>query len=205
DIVRAALAADVPEGLREKLKMQAERLEKTIDPKSLEDVEIQINSAFLPVHVLEAYFNWRQYESEHANEWTKKNRPVSISFENGVYRISGGNVWGDSKLLDKYLNRTGVRKDDVPTIDQWNAEFKEWLCSSRYRDEIEDLYNRKFRGFVAREYSDEPIEVPGLTTEREVRPWRWSSLRRSLAMGKGIIADDVGLGKTLGGLLLARM
>jgi superfamily II DNA or RNA helicase len=70
---------------------------------------------------------------------------------------------------------------------------------------VEELYNRTFRGFVAPEYSNEPIDVPGLAADRTVRDWRWSSLRRSLAMGKGIIADDVGLGKTLGGLLLARM
>lgn len=204
DAARAALDS-APEALRDKLQMQADRLEKAIDPKSLEDVEIQINSAFLPLHVIEAYFNWRQYESEHANSWTKKNPPVSIKFADGVYEITGGNTWGDTKLLDKYLNRSGVKKDEKPTIDEWNREFKDWLCASTYRDSVEDLYNRKFRGFVAREFSDEPIEVPGLATDREVRSWRWSSLRRSLALGKGIIADDVGLGKTLGGLLLARM
>lgn len=203
DAARAAVEAG--DALKEKLQHQVRRLEEVIDPKSLDDVEVQINSAFLPLHVLEAYFNWRQFDSDRANEWTKKQPAVSIKFEDGVYTIAGGNTWGDSKLLDKYLNRTGVKKDDKPTLDEWNREFKEWLCASAYRDAVEDLYNRKFRGFVAREFSDAPIDVPGLTTERDVRSWRWSSLRRSLADGKGIIADDVGLGKTLGGLLLARM
>lgn len=203
DAARAAIAAGDP--LKDKLELQTRRLEETIDPKSLDDVDFQINSAFLPLHVLEAYFNWRQHDSDRANDWTKKQPPVSITFADGVYTITGGSTWGDPKLLDKYLNRTGVKKDDKPTLDEWNAEFKEWVCASVYRDAVEELYNRKFRGFVAREFSDAPIDVPGLTTDRDVRSWRWSSLRRSLAMGKGIIADDVGLGKTLGGLLLARM
>lgn len=203
DAARAALAAGGD--LAEKLQQQVKRLEEVIDPRSLDDVDFQINSAFLPLHVLEAYFNWRQYDSDQANEWTRKRAPVSIAFADGVYTVKGGNEYGDTKLLDKYLNRTGVRKDDKPTIDAWNAEFKEWLCGSAYRDAVEELYNRSFRGFVAREFSDAPIEVPGLAADRGVRSWRWSSLRRSLAMGKGIVADDVGLGKTLGGLLLARM
>ena len=207
DAARAALESGAEPDMADKRRLQVDRLEKTIDAKSLDDVDFQLNSAFLPTHVVEAYLNWRQFESEeHANEWTKKNPPVAISFADGVYSVSGGNGYGDSKLIDKYLNRTGIRKEeDKPRIDAMNEEFREWLCASAYRDQVEDLYNRTFRGFVAPEYSNEPIDVPGLATDRTVRDWRWSSLRRSLAMGKGIIADDVGLGKTLGGLLLARM
>lgn len=190
---------------RERLADQAARLEKTIDPKSLDDVDFQVNSAFIPTHVLEAYFNWRLQDGPTASDWSKKQPPVTIKFADGVYLVEGGNTWSTTKLLDKYLNRTGVRKDDKPELDQWNAEFREWLCASSYRDAVEELYNRNFRGFVARKFSDAPIEVPGLTVDRDVRSWRWSSLRRSLSDGRGIVADDVGLGKTLGGLLLTRM
>lgn len=192
--------------LADKLKLQISQLEKTIDPKSLDDVEVMINSAFVPTEILAAYLNWRQFDSPEANEWTRKNEPVEINFSDGVYSVTGGNQWGDSKLIDKYLNRTGIRKEeDKPKIDAMNIEFKEWLCGSNYRDSVEDLYNRTFRGYVAPTYSDEPIDVPGLANADKVRNWRWSSLRRSLATGNGIVADDVGLGKTLGGLLLARM
>ncbi len=207
DAAKAALESGAEPDMADKRRVQIDRLEKTIDAKALDDVDFQMNSAFIPTHVLAAYLNWRQYESDdHANEWTKKQAPVEISFADGVYAVTGGNTWGDTKLIDKYLNRTGVRKEeDLPKILEMNGEFKEWLCGSTYRDAIEDSYNRAFRGFVAPEYSNEPIDIPGLATDRTVRDWRWSSLRRSLATGKGIIADDVGLGKTLGGLLLARM
>lgn len=207
DAARAALESGAEPDMTDKRKLQIERLEKAIDAKSLDDVDFQMNSAFIPTHVLAAYLNWRQYDSEeHANDWTKKQEAVQVTFSDGVYAITGGSTWGDPKLIDKYLNRTGIRKEeDKPKIDVMNEEFKTWLCSSSYRDAVEDLYNRTFRGFVAPEYSNEPIDVPGLAPDRTVRDWRWSSLRRSLATGKGIIADDVGLGKTLGGLLLARM
>lgn len=207
DAAKAALESGAEPDMADKRRAQVERLEAKIDAKTLDDVDLSMNSAFIPTHVLAAYLNWRQFDSDaHANEWTKKQAPVEITFDGGVYSIKGGNTWGDTKLVDKYLNRSGIRKEeDKPKIDKMNVEFKDWLCTSTYRDAIEDLYNRTFRGFVAPEYSNEPIDVPGLAPDRTVRDWRWSSLRRSLAVGKGIIADDVGLGKTLGGLLLARM
>ena len=205
DAARAALESGAEPDMADKRRLQVERLEKTIDAKSLDDVEITLTSAFVPTHVLSAYLNWKQFESPDANDWTKKQPTVEVTFADGVYKIIGGNQYGELRLLDKMLNRSGVKKDERDQVDAMNAAFKEWLCSSTYRDAVEDLYNRSFRGFVAPEYSNEPIDVPGLAADRTVRDWRWSSLRRSLATGKGIIADDVGLGKTLGGLLLARM
>lgn len=205
DAVRLALEAGGEPEMADKRRLQAERLEAKIDAKSLDDVEIHMNSAFVPTHVLAAFLNWRQFDGPGANDWTKKQAPVEVTFADGIYTLTGGNQYGDQKLIDKYLNRTGVKKDEKANVDALNDEFKTWLCGSTYRDAVEDIYNRTFRGFVAPEYSNEPIDVPGLATDRTVRDWRWSSLRRSLATGKGIIADDVGLGKTLGGLLLARM
>lgn len=206
DAARSALESGAEPDMADKRRLQVERLEKAIGAKSLEDVDFQMNSAWVPMDVLAAFLNYNQYEGPGANDWTKKQPPVEITFSDGLYRITGGSQWGDTKLLDKYLNRTGIRKeDDLPRVEKLNEEFKEWLCSSTHRDRVEELYNRTFRGFVAPEFSNSPIDVPGLNHDRTVRDWRWSSLRKSLADGKGIIADDVGLGKTLGGLLLARM
>jgi SNF2 family DNA or RNA helicase/predicted RNA methylase len=205
DAAKKELELNKAPELADKLKMQIDRLDKKIDAKSLDDVEIQINSGFIPTHVVAAFLNWKQYDSPSANKWTKEQKPVEITFADGVFTITGGNTYGDIRLLDKYLNRTGVKKDERDDVARLNEEFKEWLCGSTYRDAVEEKYNRTFRGFVAPEYSNEPIDVPGLNPEKTVRDWRWSSLRRSLVVGKGIIADDVGLGKTLGGLLLARM
>lgn len=203
DLVRGEVArGDLRDGLAEKYAVQARRLEEVIDPKSLEDVEVMINSAFVPTEVLAAYFNDRKNGSD--NDWIRKQPDVSITFADGIYTIRGGNQYGDAALLNKYLNRTGVRKDDLPTIERWNEDFKLWLLSSRYRDQVEDLYNRKFRGFVQREFSNAPIDIPGLNDEG-LKDYQYGGLRWALAAGKGIIAADVGLGKTVRGLMLARM
>lgn len=200
DAVRASIAhGELRDGLAEKYSLQAARLEEAIDPKSLEDVELLLNTAFLPTSVIEAFYNEQKAASE--NEWVRKQEDVSIAFKDSWYTVTGG---ANLALLQDYLNRDGVKKDDLPRIDKWNAEFKEWLLSSAYRDQVEDLYNRKFRGFVQPEFSDETIVIPGMATEG-LKQFQYSGLRWALAAGKGIVAADVGLGKTVRGLMLARM
>lgn len=200
DALRAAMGhGELRDGMAQKYALQAEKLEAAIEPKSLEDVEILLNSAFLPTSVIEAFYNEQAANS--GNEWVMKQAPLKIEFKDSWYTLTGG---ANLSLLQDYLNRDGVKKDDLPRIEKWNAEFKEWLLGSQYRDQIEDLYNRKFRGFVQAEYSDAPIAIPGMVTEG-LKQFQYSGLRWALAAGKGIVAADVGLGKTVRGLMLARM
>lgn len=192
---------ELREGLAEKYSLQVKRLEDAIDAKSLEDVDISINSAFLPLEVLEQFFNDRNAASPH--QWVKSSIPVKISFANSWYKVEGG-VAHEMKLVDNYLNRDGVKKDELPAVQALNDEFKDWLLGSRYRDQVEEMYNRKFRGFVQAEYSDAPILIPGMNTDG-LKQYQYSGLRWALAAKRGIIAADVGLGKTVRGLMLARM
>lgn len=201
DAAREQLANGIITGAeRAKVERQAKQLEDAIDPKSLEDVELTLSSAFLPLNVIAAYFNRdkSRFEGQHAP------KPMTVTFDKGVYAVSGG-AWGNAALLDKYLNRTGVKKEDeLPQVEAWNRDFKEWLCGSEFREDIEELYNRTFRGFRQRDYSDKPFDVPGLNDEG-LKNYQWSGLRWALEAGKGIIAADVGLGKTARGLILARL
>lgn len=199
-VKQLAASGDLRQGLADKYNMQVKRLEETIDPKTLEDVEVLLNSAFVPVNVIEAFFNETNKAS--ASQYQRDLPPVKITYKNSWYTIEGGGY--DMKLLTDYLNRDGVRKDDLHRIDTMNTEFKEWLLQSSYRDQVEDLYNRKFRGFVQMEFSDAPIAIPGMNTEG-LKQYQYSGLRWALHAGKGIIAADVGLGKTVRGLMLARM
>lgn len=191
DAARTALAH---EGLtapyRARYAQQVQWLEEAIDPRSLEDVEVQINSAWVPLDVVAAFFNERKNAG---NDWMRQQPDLQIHYGNGVYRVEGG--LHEAKLLDKYLNRTGVRQTDLPTIEQWNRDFKTWLAGSDYRAQVEDLYNRKFRGFRQKTHSDAVIPIPGLNPALDVNAYHYAGLRWALEEGKGIIAADVGLGK----------
>ncbi len=183
---------------------QIEALEKAIDPQSIEDVEIAMASGWLPTEVLEAYWNSRidAWKSENPGaSWNPE--PYKIDYADGLYTVTGGMF--EAKLLGNYLNRLTVKKDDWPRIDEWNKQFKEWLAGSDYREEVESLYNRKYRGFVQRHYSEDPMDVAGLTSEKTVNPYIWVGVRWALGAGKGIVAADVGLGKTAEALILAKV
>lgn len=206
DVANLHLAkTELTPAIRAKLENQVARLEEAIGPRTLDDVEIKVNTAFIPLDILNA---WRDSKVADAraqfptSTWYKELKPSNVTFDKGVYKVAGGFMNG---LMEKYLNRAGVRQDDIPQVDAMNEEFKEWLLASEYREQVEDLYNRKFRGFVQRAYSEEPIDVPGLSNADKIKPHIWSGLRQAMATGKGILGDDVGLGKTVQGLLLARM
>jgi predicted RNA methylase/superfamily II DNA or RNA helicase len=198
DDAKAALAeSDLKPEDRAKIERQLAALDEAIAPKSLEDVEIQVNSGFVPLNVVSAFFN-----EVHPSSYGDKT-PMTITYDEGVFAVMGGGY--EAHTLRKYLNRDGVRKDDdLPTIERWNRAFKEWLCASAYRDEVEELYNRKFRGFRQKAYSEEAFEVPGLRSDG-LKSYQWSGLRWALEAGKGIIAADVGLGKTARALILNKL
>lgn len=197
-------------GYPEKAALQVEKLEAVISPKTLDDVEFGFNSGFIPPAVIAAWMDSERQaliERDPSSKYYRELPDAKVEFRDGLYHISGG-VWGRAEMLATFLNRTGTKKDDMPKVEAANEEFRDWVLKSAYRDELETLYNRKFRGFVPPKWSRTPIDVPGLDNAGGTRmpnDYHWDSLRWALNAGKGIIADDVGLGKTVRGLMLARL
>ncbi|MCA9637066.1 MAG: DEAD/DEAH box helicase family protein, partial [Myxococcales bacterium] len=96
------------------------------------------------------------------------------------------------------------RDDKVPADEYrrrwivfWEAHFYAWLrADAGRRDAIAEAYNRAFRGFVARQYSSEPLTIArwgdAITLERH----QTMGARRILDQRGGLLAFDVGVGKT---------
>lgn len=195
---KAAADADLPASERERFRRQADALLKAIGPMDLGDVtNIQIDSPFIPLEAIAAF---KTATDPQGGEWT-------VREDRGVYSVTApgrygyGSTWDD--LLERLLMRRGVRKDEEHLVDMLHTDFREWLLSDpEWRQKVEDRYNRTFRGFVPRAYSDEPIPVPGLNPDFDVHPFQWKGVRWAMERGKGIIAADVGVGKTPRGLIL---
>jgi len=88
----------------------------------------------------------------------------------------------------------------------------EWAAYVRMNDRAPELatrYNRAYRGFVARVYDESPVPLArfnGVDEKGEVvtvRPYINASVRRAVERRGGIMALDVGLGKTFAALLTA--
>ena len=194
-------------GYQPKYAAQAEALEKAIAPQALEDVDIDLRSGFLTPEMIGAFLTEDSAREALASDY-RTAATYEVSRANNAWSVrnaSGGGVWGLPALVETYLNRDGTRKDDMPKIEAANAELKAWALRSSYRDEIEEAYNRSYRGFRQRAYSDAPIAIPGINPALDVNSYHFSSIRWALEQGKGIIAADVGLGKTGRGLMMAKL
>ncbi|MDE2392073.1 MAG: hypothetical protein KGL65_10750, partial [Rhodospirillales bacterium] len=207
----AAMAASTntasPEWLRQRLATQAARLHEKIAPIGLEQVEIQMNSGFITPDDLTAWLEDRP--RHHVGSSHDTPQPAYVTFEDAVYTITPAHAtnWlsNDNKLITAYLNREGVKKDEIGAVELLNAEFRLWVLGGPHRDAIENRYNRTYRGFAQREYSSEPISIPGLNPDRSLNGYHYAALRWAIEMGGGISAYDVGLGKTTFGLILSRL
>lgn len=197
----------ITDAAKAKYEMQAKRLEETIAPVTLDDVEISLNSGFVLPQEIAAFINTEREEYLAEGRGQYPPGAVTISFENGVYRfhVSNGYRGRDVDLIETFLNRTGVRKDDYDRLTALNERFKDWLLTSDFREAAEERYNRAYRGFRPAHMSDAPIHLPGMTTEKTVNPYIWQAVRWAVEAGKGICAADVGLGKTVTALLLAKL
>ena len=77
--------------------------------------------------------------------------------------------------------------------------FSAWLQGAPDQSaQIEEQYNRSFRGFVLPTYSQEPIPIARMDTRRKrPRPHQWAGALRLLTNRRGLLCFDVGVGKTL--------
>ena len=99
---------------------------------------------------------------------------------------------------------------DTQAIQRINAkteeirnEFTTWLNAQPkpFKDEITDLYNRKFNSFVKANYDGAHQTMPGLTFEKFKYKSLYDSQKNAIWMlkqnGGGIIDHEVGGGKTM--------
>ncbi|MCB9639066.1 MAG: DEAD/DEAH box helicase, partial [Myxococcales bacterium] len=73
--------------------------------------------------------------------------------------------------------------------------------SDERKESIERAYNRSFRGYVEPDFGNEPIQIARWTKDGvKLHPHQTSGARRVLANRSGMLAFDVGVGKTYTGI-----
>jgi hypothetical protein len=81
---------------------------------------------------------------------------------------------------------------------KWDASFRSWVAGDeRRRDQLVHAYNRVARGRIVPTYSPEPLEIARWGPHSpKLKPHQIAGARRVLAQRGGLIAFDVGVGKT---------
>jgi superfamily II DNA or RNA helicase/SAM-dependent methyltransferase len=89
---------------------------------------------------------------------------------------------------------------------QWERSFRDWCLQDVERQtRIEEAYNRAFRGYVPQRFSAEPLSIARWGDSIRLHPHQAAAARRLLHHRGGLLAFDVGVGKTYTGIaVLAR-
>lgn len=89
---------------------------------------------------------------------------------------------------------------------EWGQSFRGWLkANPEFEERTTQAYNRTVRGFVMPTYPPEPLDIGRWTKTGKFahpHPHQLSGARRVLDNRGGLIAFDVGVGKTLTALLV---
>ncbi len=203
---------------------QAQRLEIAIDPAIAEQIDLSPTQAWVPLEVLERWCSKRygvDVELERSGGMlTLKGLPYAEIAENiGKLRAKGadrtefkrflGWVNGDGGLFSfrsDIVNGVVVESaDDKKTdwIEKTEKSFREAIdADDESKEAIEASYNRAIRGWVAPEYSGAPLSIGRFVSPIVPHDYQNRAARRVLSNNGGVIALDVGLGKTLTGMMV---
>lgn len=84
---------------------------------------------------------------------------------------------------------------------EWNGAWQEWLKEDdSILDRLEKAYNRRLRGYVAPRYPSDPLPVARWGKGINLHPYQNEGVRKLVANRCGLLAFDVGLGKTYSGI-----
>ncbi|MCB9756708.1 MAG: N-6 DNA methylase, partial [Myxococcales bacterium] len=80
---------------------------------------------------------------------------------------------------------------------KWVESFQSWAgASTEQRTRITEAYNRAFQGYIVPNYSKDPLDIARMSGKVKLHPHQAAGARRVLDNRGGLVAYDVGVGKT---------
>ncbi|MFN7146474.1 MAG: SNF2-related protein, partial [Myxococcota bacterium] len=200
-------------------KAQVQRLLEVIKPAIFDDIDgVSARQGWVPLHLVAEWVNatytgyddvelvrqgglvvpggW-QYE-----ELNKKDRAMHPEVLLVVGWINHDKtLFSPSKKFDDD-NEKDIDKLRMKKAAEWDASFKGWAgAMPERRLAIEYAYNRQFRGYVAPSYTAEPLSIARWRKDGpRLHPHQVAGARRVLSNRGGLLAFDVGVGKTYTGI-----
>lgn len=221
---------EVPEG--EAGDERRALLLSVIKPLVFEDIEFDPRQTWLPIQVLEAWLNEDVgiRAGEVVLERDLDEFVVATSSDEDAGRdLEEVIPWLNHERFEP-IGKPSLSTDDIPdSIQQelnkakrlglkvstgirralweifWLKSFRLWLSqSSAAQDLATEAYNRKFRGVVAPEFDDSPIEILRWTPDPklQLRPHQIRAVKARAQTRGGILALAVGAGKTFTALAI---
>jgi len=198
---------------------QTRRLIETIAPAVFDDIDgVSPRQGWVPLDLVAGWM------TETLNA---RYGEVALSRESGLVVVEGTDYEdiGDAYLSaesrwclgwvnhDRTVFRPRKRREEsldevrLAKAREWEISFHAWVGSDdERRSRVEEAYNRRFKGYVAPSYPAEPLTIARWNNDTiRLHPHQVAGARRLLANRGGLLAFDVGVGKTYTGIaVLAR-
>lgn len=199
-----ATTAQIPAWLENHYVEQRRRLIEVISPFPIEEIELDLRSGFVPVEALSDYFTDIERSQVTASlengVLSAKNAATARVHEIVAYynRQSKYETTGEDGAVKKASRQKGNDLEQKMAFDKaMNAAFGQWVRSHRkWSPIIQDVYNRAFRGFHPKVYSEAPLPLLRQEGRIVLKAHQNQATRRMTATRGGCIFHDVGVGKT---------
>lgn len=136
----------------------------------------------------------RGYKQDYSFE--KKNSGFQLNLEK---HLNG------KSILDRVeKDEEGVRNDYLQKLAALNAGLSNYISGHPDVEEVLAAYNRKMNGYVPFDYDEGDLGLKGTGSQIKLHTYQNSAVRRLSEEGCGILAHNVGLGKSFQALALAK-
>lgn len=192
---------------------QARKLLEHIAPAMFDEIDVSLRGGWVPLELVEQWIGevlnfGRNIRLERDGLVQARNGDYEDLDRDGGQGLSADAVWAIGYINhDKTLFSPRKRKDEdidkvrLAKADEWEKAFRAWCgADEARREQIELAYRRQFQGYLAPSYASEPLPLARWTSSGpKLHPYQAAGARRVLANRGGLIAYDVGLGKTFTG------
>ncbi|MFH1463541.1 MAG: SNF2-related protein, partial [Pseudomonadota bacterium] len=218
----AKLPAWLPQ---DQLAAQLRKLRDTIEPAVFDDIGgVSARQGWLPLEMVGAWLSDTLNKRYGAVELVRDHGLVQVAGQAYEDIDSSRLLAPEARWCIGWMNHdktvfkpkrnavdTGRRKRDekvsldevrVKLAQEWDQSFRAWVGSDDGRKtQVEEAYNRQFRGYRAPTWSAEPLPIARWVKDGvRLLPHQVAGARRILANRGGLLAFDVGVGKTYTGI-----
>ena len=194
---------------------QARKLLEVIQPAVFDDIEgVSARQGWIPLDLVQDWLSETLNGRYGAVELVRERGLVQVQgvdYEDigKAYELAPEARWCIGWINhDKTVFRPKKRRDEnldeirVAKAKAWDASFRAWVGSDdERRARVEEAYNRQFKGYVAPTYPSEPLAIARWVKDGiRLHPHQVAGARRLLANRGGLLAFDVGVGKTYTGI-----
>lgn len=103
----------------------------------------------------------------------------------------------ENEIDSGYTTEMKRRDWETPVLEN----FRAWCSATTERQtKVENAYNRTFRGILPRVYSAEPLHIERWGAKIQLNAHQTRGVRKVIANRSGLLAFDVGVGKTFAGI-----